>query len=262
MIVLCVLALLGYLLAIVSLLKQLLSQGRTAGRSARLWGGFALLAHAGAAAIDGSQLASTQLSMLTIASFISWLISAIMTLGAARLNSWLLLPVVYGFSALVLSANALIPDHYRSPLEAQPGLMLHIALALLAYAMLMIASLFALQLAWVSRQLKQRKLAALPALPPLLSLERQLFSQLWVGVGLLSASMLVGVLFIDGLFGQGIAHKTVLTLGAWLLYVLLLWGHHQRGWRGRTVISLSLCASALLTLAYFGSRFVKEVLLS
>ena len=34
------------------------------------------------------------------------------------------------------------------------------------------------------------------------------------------------------------------------------------GWRGRKVIMLSLIGSFILTLAYFGSRFVKEVLLS
>ncbi|MBP6791419.1 MAG: cytochrome c biogenesis protein CcsA, partial [Aeromonas sp.] len=49
---------------------------------------------------------------------------------------------------------------------------------------------------------------------------------------------------------------------AWCVYALLLWGHHTRGWRGRKVIMLSLIGSFILTLAYFGSRFVKEVLLS
>ena len=48
---------------------------------------------------------------------------------------------------------------------------------------------------------------------------------------------------------------------ALLLFGALSWGHARLGWRGKTAITLTISGSVLLTLAYFGSRFVKEVLL-
>ena len=82
-----------------------------------------------------------------------------------------------------------------------------------------------------------------------------------LGVALLTLSISSGLFFVQDLFAQGKAHKAVLSIMAWVVYVLLLWGHHRHGWRGKTLIGLSLLGSLLLVLAYFGSRFVKEVLL-
>jgi ABC-type uncharacterized transport system permease subunit len=42
---------------------------------------------------------------------------------------------------------------------------------------------------------------------------------------------------------------------------VLLLGHSRSGWRGRTVTYGALAAFALLLLAYFGSKFVIEILL-
>lgn len=89
-----------------------------------------------------------------------------MTCVTRRFNGWILLPVVYSFSALLLAASALIPGRYITHLEAHPQLLLHIGLALMAYSVLMIACLFALQLACLDRQLKSRKISHLPAMPP------------------------------------------------------------------------------------------------
>jgi ABC-type uncharacterized transport system permease subunit len=56
-------------------------------------------------------------------------------------------------------------------------------------------------------------------------------------------------------------HKTVLTLGAWLLLAVLLWGHYQLGWRSKTAVRLTLTGFALLVLGYFGSKLVLELVL-
>ena len=48
---------------------------------------------------------------------------------------------------------------------------------------------------------------------------------------------------------------------AFAVFVLLLAGHSRFGWRGRTANGLAIAGSIFLTLAYFGSRFVREVLL-
>ncbi len=262
MIVISVLALAFYLLAIVASLHLLLSAKPVGQRPLFACIGLALMTHAGALGSEVLLSSGQNLSMLNVASLVSLIISCFMTCVTRRFNGWILLPVVYSFSALLLAASALIPGRYITHLEAHPQLLLHIGLALMAYSVLMIACLFALQLACLDKQLKSRKISQLPAMPPLMTVEKRLFQLISTGVLLLTLSIASGLFFLEDMFAQGKSHKAVLSILAWCVYVLLLWGHHTYGWRGRKVITLSLIGSVILTLAYFGSRFVKEVLLS
>lgn len=262
MIVISVLALAFYLLAIVASLHLLLSAKPVGQRPLFACIGLALMTHAGALGSEVLLSSGQNLSMLNVASLVSLIISCFMTCVTRRFNGWILLPVVYSFSALLLAASALIPGRYITHLEAHPQLLLHIGLALMAYSVLMIACLFALQLACLDKQLKSRKISQLPAMPPLMTVEKRLFQLISAGVLLLTLSIASGLFFLEDMFAQGKSHKSVLSILAWCVYVLLLWGHHTYGWRGRKVITLSLIGSVILTLAYFGSRFVKEVLLS
>ncbi|MEN9585164.1 MAG: hypothetical protein RLZZ616_2170 [Pseudomonadota bacterium] len=263
MIVISVLALAFYLLAIIASLHLLLSAKPVGQAPLFACIGLALIAHG--AAVAGEVLVThsgQNLSMLNVASLVSLIIGCFMTCVTRRFNGWILLPVVYSFSALLLAASALIPGRYITHLEAHPQLLLHIGLALMAYSVLMIACLFALQLACLDRQLKSRKISQLPAMPPLMTVEKRLFQLISAGLFLLTLSIASGLFFLEDMFAQGKSHKAILSILAWCVYMLLLWGHHTRGWRGRKVITLSLIGSFILTLAYFGSRFVKEVLLS
>ncbi len=262
MIVISVLALAFYLLAIVASLHLLLSAKPVGQRPLFACIGLALMTHAGALGSEVLLSSGQNLSMLNVASLVSLIISCFMTCVTRRFNGWILLPVVYSFSALLLAASALIPGRYITHLEAHPQLLLHIGLALMAYSVLMIACLFALQLACLDKQLKSRKISQLPAMPPLMTVEKRLFQLISAGVLLLTLSIASGLFFLEDMFAQGKSHKAVLSILAWCVYVLLLWGHHTYGWRGRKVITLSLIGSVILTLAYFGSRFVKEVLLN
>src|SRR5690625_6552585 len=63
------------------------------------------------------------------------------------------------------------------------------------------------------------------------------------------------------MFAQHVAHKTVFSLAAWVIYVVLLWGRHRVGWRGYTAIRWTLAGFVLLMLAYFGSKLVLELIL-
>jgi ABC-type uncharacterized transport system permease subunit len=67
--------------------------------------------------------------------------------------------------------------------------------------------------------------------------------------------------FVDNLFAQHLVHKTVLSIVAWIILGLLLWGHHRFGWRGKIAVRWTLSGGAMLTLGYFGSKFVLETLL-
>ena len=60
---------------------------------------------------------------------------------------------------------------------------------------------------------------------------------------------------------DGAAAAAVLSVLSWLVFGALLLGRLRHGWRGRRAVRLTLGAMLLLLLAFFGSKFVLELLL-
>lgn len=169
--------------------------------------------------------------------------------------------LVFPLAALVLLGYGLY-GHANTPEPLDWRLLLHAWLALLAYATLAIAALLAIFL-WVQeRALRRREFHHwLRALPPLTELESLLFRTIAVGFVLLTATLLTGVLFVEDLLAQHLVHKTVLSLMSWLAFGALLVGRWRLGWRGATAVRWTLAAMGLLVLAFFGSKFVLELVL-
>ena len=202
------------------------------------------------------------MSITNVLSLVSWLITVTMIVSARFLPNGLLLPGVYAFAALSVIAAGVLPTDYTVHFAVKPGLIAHITLSLMAYGSLCIAFLYAIQMSFITHQLKHKGAALLHSpLPPLMLVESILFKLTIVGTVLLFVSLASGFLFVDNMFSSQYAHKTVLSILAFLLYCLLLIGQRQWGWRNRQVIGLTTLGVALLTLAYFGSRFVREILL-
>jgi ABC-type uncharacterized transport system permease subunit len=88
-----------------------------------------------------------------------------------------------------------------------------------------------------------------------------LFRVIAAGFALLTLTLLTGALFVGNLFGQHLVHKTVLSIVAWLVFGVLLYGRWRFGWRGRRAVNLTLIGMAVLVLAFFGSKFVLELIL-
>jgi len=203
------------------------------------------------------------MSMLNVASLVGWLISVTMLVASFKLPNTIMLPVVYSFTGLIVLLSGFIPSAHVIQISIQPNLLIHISLALFAYACLAIASLYAVQLSYISFRLKQKTASLLhSSLPPLMAVENILFKLLLVGTILLTLSLVSGFMFLDNMFAKEQAHKTVLSLLAWGLYSVIMIGHFTFGWRGKPVIWSTIVGGILLTLAYFGSRFVREVILN
>lgn len=170
--------------------------------------------------------------------------------------------VMLPFAALTLAA-ALAFESTFDPIPAPaPGFVIHVVLAILAYAVLALAVCQALVTGWQERQLRRhRSFALLGTLPPLQTMERLLFEILWVGLGLLTLAIASGLYFLEDLFEQRVVHHTVLSSSSWIVFAILLLGRYRLGWRGRTAIRWTLTGFALLMLAYFGSKLVIEVIL-
>jgi len=169
--------------------------------------------------------------------------------------------VVFPLAALMLLGYGLY-GHASRPEPLDWRLLLHAWLALLAYATLGVAALLAMFLWLQERALRRREFHRwLRPLPPLAELEVLLFRTIGVGFVLLSGALLTGVLFVDDLLAQHLLHKTVLSVMSWLAFGALLLGRWRHGWRGATAARWTLTAMALLALAFFGSKFVLELVL-
>jgi ABC-type uncharacterized transport system permease subunit len=159
------------------------------------------------------------------------------------------LPLVFPGQALHSAVSAWLPLHW--------------VLGLASYAMFAAAVVHASLMSRAERQI--RLAASDPTGLPLLTLERLTFRFVHIGFFLLSLTLMAGWWFSEHLYGPDKPfrwdHKTLLSTFAWLVFLLLLWGRHERGWRGQLAIRTLYFGSALLLLSYAGSRFVMEVLL-
>ena len=194
------------------------------------------------------------LSLLNLLSLLVFIISLLSTLAGKRFKTELLRPVIYTFTVLSLIVTSYLPGNFAAYIEAHPQIALHILLAMLAYSILAIAILFALQFTYLDYRLKKHKLPLTKMqMPPLMTLEKSLFQLILIGFLLLSGTLLSGFIFAEDMFAQDKMHKTVLAIIAWIIYATLLWGHFARGWRGRFAIYITIIGSSLLTLAVLAS---------
>ncbi|HKE49849.1 MAG TPA: cytochrome c biogenesis protein CcsA [Rhodanobacteraceae bacterium] len=170
--------------------------------------------------------------------------------------------VVFPLAAVLLAVDTwLAPPTTPLPIEWQ--IKLHVTFAILGYGFLMIAALLAILLALQERALRNHRLdsSLIRALPPLTLTETLMFRLIGAGFVLLTLTLLSGVLFVDNLFAQHLVHKTVLSIAAWIVFGVLLFGRWRWGWRGRRAVRLTLAGMVVLLLAFFGSKFVLELVL-
>lgn len=201
------------------------------------------------------------LGLLKVFSLIFWTINLLVLLSGLHKPLHTMFILLFPLSSLAI-IGALFSAETAAATPLDTGLSLHILLSIFAYSFLIIATLQALLLSYQDYQLKHKHPAGLLRLmPPLQTMEALFFELLWAGQLLLTLAIASGFIFLEDLFAQHLAHKTGLSILAWLIYSTLLLGHYRLGWRGKTAVRWALGAFVVLLLAYFGSKFVLEVLL-
>ena len=196
------------------------------------------------------------------AALFALIVTSFVLLSAVRLPVQGLLLLALPVSALSLVGLLTVKPGHPLIHDPEAALISHILLSAVAYSLLAIAACQAVLLVWQERQLRRKRaLGTLRLLPPMETMESLLFSLLWTGWVSLTLAIGSGFLFLDDLFGQRVVHHTVLSLASWVIYTSLLAGHYLFGWRGRAATYGTLGAFGLLVLAYFGSKFVLEILL-
>ena len=201
------------------------------------------------------------LSFTSAASVVGWLIAALLLIGSIKQPMESLAIIFFPVAALCLGVEQL-SDQRLIASDLPTGLQLHILFSVLSYSILSIAALQAIVLAFADARLRNRHpVPLMRVLPPLQTMETLLFRLIWLGFILLTVSLITGFPFIDDILGQHLIHKTVLSIIAWIVFAILLWGRTRFGWRGRTAVRFTLAGMITLLLAYFGSKAVLELIL-
>ncbi len=240
----------------------------------------------------GSQLASlrpvfalTLLAVLSHALLLSTTVfpeSSAINIGftnAASLSAWIvaviflataLIRPAYELGAIILPVAGLTvllawlwppsePDAVKST-----GLTIHLLISLVAYGFLALAVVQSVIMSLQDHRLRvHAEASVLRKLPPLETMERLLFQFIGIGFVLLSLGLVSGLWFSMAERGSAfiLNHHTILSLAAWVIFGSLLIGHLRFGWRGKTATRWAIGGFVVLALAYFGWKFVLEILL-
>lgn len=219
------------------------------------------LLHLAALVLDiggwGSAIPGARLGFAPVLSMTVWLVIAVHAIESRLVP----LPTVRRWlapaGAVVVLVAALFPGESRQ--YASPFAPLHFVLGVGSYGLFGAAVLHAALLDAAERRLRSRSSTHESMDMPLLQLERLTFRFVEAGFAVLSATLLLG--FVSSVQWRW-DHKTVFSLLGWLVFAGLLAGRRTRGWRGPRATRWLYVGVALLLLAYVGSRFVFEVLLS
>lgn len=248
-----------YLAAALGLARPLLTDRQPLHRVALTLAGTAVVIHAGI--LLGAHRGVLDLHFFAALSLVACVIAAMTLLVNVARPVAALGVLVFPLAAALLAADSFVAPP-TVPVQMPWPIKLHVTLALIAYSALSIATCLAIFLALQERALRVRKFGVwLRALPPLTRTEALMFRIIRGGFALLTLALLSGALFIDNIRTQHLVHTTVLSILAWLVFGTLLYGRWRHGWRGQQAVRLTLAGMAVLLLAFFGSKFVLELIL-
>ena len=201
------------------------------------------------------------LSIGNTASLIGLQLALIALLGAFQ-------PAFRGLAAglLLLAAGAAALTGLHSPANVGESLgwqiQAHVLISLFAYGLLTVGAIVAVFALMQEKRLQAGKLSSINKLfSPLETTEKMLFGITTAGFLVLLLAVSSGFALFEDLFSQHLVHKTTLSLLALALFGVLLAGRQFAGWRGKRAVYLYLWGFFILCLAYFGSRYVLEVVL-
>lgn len=196
-------------------------------------------------------------------SFVAWVVAILLFLSSISKPVHALGILVYPLVAISLLFSIFFPDTATATKVISLSIASHVFLSITAYALLALAVCQSILLKIQERHLHAKDINSfINKLPPLQTMEALLFQNLRIGFYLLTLSLISGFIFIDDIFAQHLMHKTILSLVAWVIFATLVIGRKIFGWRGKQTIVTTQIGFAILLVAYYGSKFVLERLLS
>jgi ABC-type uncharacterized transport system permease subunit len=226
------------------------------------WAWLAVTGHILAMGLQFDEYQAFNFNFFSTASLVAGIVVLLLLIAAFNKPVIKLGVALFPIAAVMFGMDACFDDHAQHLTEYGWAMNTHILTSIIAYSLLNIAALQAVLLYLQDQQLKSHPPKRfIQSLPPLQTMESLLFQMIAAGLLFLTLSLASGFAFIEDLFAQHLVHKTVLSILAWLIFSSLLIGRSLYGWRGKTAIQWTICGFVLLLLAYFGSKFVLELLL-
>ena len=193
-------------------------------------------------------------------SFTTWLVTAVYAAESQIFPQWHIRSTLCSINAGTVLLALFFPG---TPIGSSTSVWLpiHLALGVTCYGLFGTAVVHG----WfVSRAENRLRLAKDPHSGfPLLTMERFTYRFVLAGFALLTATLAVGFLFGEALYGHAWQwnHKTVFSVLSWIIFAVLLVGRTWFGWRGKRAVRMLYAGSVFLLFAYVGSRFVIEIVL-
>lgn len=257
-----IISIIVYAIATGILAKQWRSEQKGPSRLASIFATAAVIFHGVALYYIVRTPHGIDIGFFTALTFTAWLVATLLAIASFRLPVGCLGLLIYPFAIISILLRLSSDQQIMLSESLSPGLETHILFSILAYSLLSIAVAQSILLYIQDKYLHNKHPAGfLHNLPSLETMENMLFRLIELGVIALSISLLSGFIYLENMFAQHLAHKTVLSIIAWGLFVILLWGRYQFGWRGKKAIKWVIGAFTFLMLAYFGSKFVVEFIL-
>jgi len=241
--------------------KQLQDLGVSVVIYPRMLTACALIGHAFLVSSAIVTVAGLDLSLANALSAVAGMTALFAWLGSLTRSLPGVVVVALPVAALASWLPFLFANPHRFSFTEEPWAALHIAVALIAYALLIVATMQALMLMGLQKRLHR----GLPEpnageLPPLLTMEQFLFRIVGAGFALLTLTLATGIFFSEQLFGKALTYsnKIIFSVLSWVVFGALLYGRKRYGWRGRTALNWIMAGSVLLLLAYVGSKLLPE----
>lgn len=207
--------------------------------------------------------AGINLSLTGAVALVAWVVACLYLLVSLWRPIDNLGVIIMPLAALTVLVEWLAPAQLPVVLTSRTQAV-HIVVALVAYSLLSLAAVQSVMLLAQDKRLREKHAGGfIRALPSMQTMEEIMFQMIALGFVLLTVTLLSGIVFSEQVFGTPLrfTHHMVLALLGWVVYAVLLLGRWRFGWRGRTAVRWTLGGFTLLVLAYFGSKFVLEVLL-
>lgn len=256
-------AIILYIIAAISQLRLLLQNFTITSQKhlLLLLGSFAVILHGILLYQNIFTIQGLNLGFFNSASLIAWVTVILLLLSFTKPVENLVI-LLFPLAAVTIGLENYFQTERLLSADQSLGVNVHVISSILAYSLFTISALQSLFLAIQEQRLHNHRPGwIIRRLPPLQVMEALLLQLVELGVLLLSISLITGAIFLENIFQQHLIHKTVLSTIAWFIYIILLWGRWQYGWRGRTLIFWNLIGFFTLMLAYFGSKLVLELIL-
>jgi ABC-type uncharacterized transport system permease subunit len=203
------------------------------------------------------------LSLTGAGALVAWVVACLYLIVSLRRPIDHLGVIIMPLAALTVFVEWLRPTQVTTVLTSRAQAV-HIVVALVAYSLLCLAAIQSVVLLVQDNKLRRKHPGGfLRALPSMQAMEEIMFQMIGLGFVLLTITLISGVFFSEHVFGTPfkLTHHIVLAALGWVVYAWLLIGRWRFGWRGRTAVRWTLGGFLLLALAYFGTKFVLEIIL-